>query len=121
MSLTLQQEAVLKTLSVMTHIDTNINPVEVDMVQNIMQEELGVEVSSSDVYVAAKSEYIENQDVDKYLKSVKSKLSADDAKLIVRSLKKVILADGKAHSYELKLFNKVCAALDLTPADIIQL
>ncbi|WND03653.1 TerB family tellurite resistance protein [Temperatibacter marinus] len=121
MSLTLQQEAVLKTISVMTHVDTNIHPVEVEMVQDIMKQDVGVEVESKDVYIAAKSEYIDDEDVDKYLKSIRKELGADDKALIIRSLKKVVLADGKAHSYELTLFNKVCAALEYTPADIIQL
>lgn len=121
MSLSVEQEAMLKTLSVMTHIDTNIHPVEVEMVQNIMKEEMGIDVPSSDVYVAAKSEYIQDEDVDKYLKSVKKDLSDDCKKMIVRGLKKIILADGKAHSYEKTLFNKVCAALDLTAADVIEL
>ncbi|GHF24102.1 hypothetical protein GCM10017044_18400 [Kordiimonas sediminis] len=121
MSLSVVEDATLKTLAVMTHADTNIRQVEVEKVQEIMKEELGVEVTSAEVRVAARYEFIEDRAIGKFLKSVVKKLSDDDKRLIMRSLIKVVKADDRTAEGEGQMFNEVAAALGLTPADIISL
>ena len=121
MSLSISEEALLKTLAVMTSADTNVMEIEVEEVQKIMQDTLGVTVTSADVRVAAKSEYIEDREIAKYLKSIVKKLNLADKKMIARTLRDVILADDHAHPGEVKMFNAVAAVLDLTPADLVLL
>ena len=121
MSLSISEEALLKTLAVMTSADTNVMEIEVEEVQKIMQDTLGVIVTSADVRVAAKSEYIEDRQIDKYLKSIVKKLNLADKKMIISTLKAVILADDKAHPGEVKMFNSIAAVLDLTPAELVLL
>jgi uncharacterized tellurite resistance protein B-like protein len=121
MSLTVPQEALLKTIAVMTRADTNIKQIEVEAVQEIMSEELGISVSSAQVHMAANAEFIEKLEIHKYLKSVAKHLDASDKQAIVRVLKKIVLADGEAHSFEIDMFNDVAGALKLTPAELAQL
>lgn len=121
MSLTVPQEALLKTLAVMTHADTNINKIEVEMVQEIMNEELGITVTSAQVHMAAQSEFIERREIHKYLKSVLKQLDMSDRKTIIRTLRKIVLADDHSHKREIDMFNKVAETLKLTPADLAQL
>lgn len=121
MSLSVPQEALLKTLSVMTRADTNVKQIEVEAVQKIMNEELGLTVTSAQVHLSAKAEFIEKREIDKYLKSVLKQLDLSDKKTIVRSLKKIVLADGRSHAREIEMFNKVATTLQLTPADLVQL
>ena len=54
----------------MTQADTNTMQVEVEAVQKIMKDEFGADVSSADVRVAAKSEFIENREIAKQLKKL---------------------------------------------------
>ena len=121
MSLSVPQEALLKTLAVMTRADTNVKQVEVEAVQKIINDELGLEVTSGQVHLAAKAEFIERREIDKYLKSVRKHLELEDKITIVRSLKKIVLADDHAHAREIEMFNKVATTLQLTPADLAQL
>lgn len=121
MSLTVPQEALLKTLAVMTRADTNIKKIEVEAVQEIMNEELGLSITSSQVHMAAQSEFIEKREIDKYLKSVLKHLELSDKKTIIHALKKIVIVDGQSHSREIDLFNKVAETLKLSPADLVQL
>lgn len=121
MSLSVPHEALLKTLAVMTRADTNVKQIEVEAVQKIIDEELGLTVTSGQVHLAAKAEFIERREIGKYLKSVLKQLDLEDKKTIVRSLKKIALADGHAHAREIEMFNKVATTLQLTPADLVQL
>lgn len=121
MSLTVPQEALLKTLAVMTHADTNINKIEVEAVQEIMKEELGIEVTSAQVHMAAQSEFIERREIHKYLKSVLKHLELSDKQLIIQTLKKIVLADDHSRKREIDMFNKVAETLKLTPAELVQL
>lgn len=121
MSLTVPQEALLKTLAVMTRADTNIKQIEVEAVQEIMKEELGLSVSSAEVHMAANAEFIENREISKYLKSVLKHLTLSDKKTIIRNLKKIVLVDGQVDIHEIEMFNSVAETLNLTAADLVQL
>lgn len=121
MSLTVPQEALLKTLAVMTRADSNIKQIEVEAVQEIVKAELGLDVTSAQVHMAANSEFIERREIDKYLKSVLKQLDLKDKILIAGTLKKIVLADGEAHAREIEMFNTVATTLKLTPAELVQL
>ncbi len=121
MSLTVPQEALLKTIAVMTRADTNIKQIEVEAVQNIVKEELGIEITSAQVHMATKAEFIERREIHKYLKSVRKQLDDADRLRIVRALKKIVLIDDQAHPFEIDMFNNVAEALKLTPAELVLL
>lgn len=121
MSLSISQEALLMTLAAMTQADTSVLQVEVEAVQRLMKETLGVDVSSQEVHVASKSEFIENRKIDDYIKSIAKDLSTADKKLIVRSLKFVIQSDGNVNNAEIDMFNRIVGVLGLTPAELVQL
>lgn len=115
------QEATLIALSVMTQVDTNINPDEVVTVQRIMKEKLDVDVTTNEVYKAAKTEFIEDRSVDKYLKEVRDELSTEERLMLMNALKEIVAADGKAHDYEIDMFNKVAGVLELDPSELMDL
>ncbi len=121
MTSALAEEATIKTLSVMTKADSNIQQVEVETVQAIVKEELGKDVESKDVRVAAHDEMLENRSIADYLKKISGKLSPDEKKLIMRSLVKVIHADDRTSTAEAKMFNSVADALKMTAADLVSL
>lgn len=121
MTHTIAEEATIKTLSVMTKADTNIAQVEVDTVQAVLKKEMGIEMSSADIRVAAHDEFIEDRAIGKYLKKIESKLTLDDKKLMMLCLVKVIKADDRTSEAEATMFNSVADALKLTPADLVSL
>ena len=112
------EEATLKALAVMTKADTNIQEVEVELVQKILKEELGLEITTAKIRVAAHDEFIEDRPIEKYLKKVQAKLSFEDKQHIARSLVKVMHVDGHHSEWESDLFDKIVEALKLRPSDI---
>lgn len=120
-NLSVANEALLKTLAVMTNADTNIAPVEVKMVQSIFKEVTGIEVDDKEVYMAARSEFLEDRSIQKYLAGVEKKLSADDKKLIMKSLARVIKADDDTRPREAAMFNEAAKALKIPAADLVDI
>lgn len=113
----LMEEALLLTLSRATNADSNINPVEVEQVQEIFREVVGTEVSAKDVRVAAISELYKEATLEKYLAKVSGKMSAADRQTIAKSLARVIKVDDKVSPFEVEFFNGVVDALGLSPAE----
>jgi uncharacterized tellurite resistance protein B-like protein len=112
----LVEEALLLTLSRATVADSNINPVEVEIVQDIFREVIGTEVSTKDIRVAAISDLYKEATLERYLSKVSSKISPEDSQMIVKSLARVIKVDGKVSPFEVDFFNGVVKALGLSPA-----
>ena len=113
------EEATIKTLAVMTKADSNIHPIEVEIVQNILKEELGIELTPAEIRVAAHDEYIENRSIIKYLRKASKDFTLDDKMHLARSLKKVIRADDKTAHAEAEMFNRICEVLKLKPIDLV--
>ena len=120
-NLTVAHEALFKTLSVMTNADTNVQAVEVEMVQNIFKDITGIEMSAKDVHMAAKSEFLEDRTIQKYLSGVEGKLSGDEKKLIMHSLAKIINADNDARPREVVMFNDAAKALKVPASDLVDI
>lgn len=112
------QEALLKTLAVMTNADTNVAPVEVEMVQSIFKDTTGIDVDSKAVHMAARSEFLEDRTIQKYLAGVESKLNQGDKKTIMQSLAKVIKADDDTRPREAAMFNDIAKALNVPASDL---
>lgn len=111
-------EALLMTLARASSSDANIHAVEIESIQQIMQRETGVEVSSQDVRKAARTELYESTPLKKYLSSVRRQLSPVDRVSIVRLLAEVIKSDTEISVLEVDFFNMVAESLRTTPAEL---
>ena len=117
-NLSVAQEALFKTLAVMTNADTNVQPVEVEMVQQIFKDVTGIVLDDKEVHMASKSEFIEDRPIEKYLSSVEGKLNADDKILIMQSLAKIVKADDDTRPREAVMFDQAATALKMSPSDL---
>ena len=109
-------ETVLLVLSRATDSDANITPVEVDTVRAIVKKTTGEEVSAADVRVAAHSKIYESAPLPTHLAKVAGRIDVHDRAAIAKSLAEVILADKRVTNKEVRFFNRVADALDLSPA-----
>ena len=118
---TLTQEVLLKTLARASYADTNIQEVEVEIIQKLYRDATGGDVSSADIRVAARADLYENQPFEKYLAEIQGELDHDDKCKIMEALSAVIKADGSISLFEVDFFNDVGKALRLAPADLAHL
>lgn len=112
---------VLLTLARASASDTNIKHVEVDTVREIVRETTGEEVSAEEVRIAAQSRIYEKAPLERHLAHVRHHIDFPDRVTIIEALAKVILSDGRISSKEVRFFNMVAEALQLTPAKILGL
>ena len=115
------KEAMLMVLSRATNVDSNIDPVEVTTVVDIVSEVTGDIVSSADVRVAGQSELYESASLERYCESVASRISRRKRVVIAQTLAKVILVDKRVTRREVYFFNMVCNAFSLRPSDLMGL
>ena len=114
----LVNETVMLVLSRATDSDTNIHPVEVDSVREIVKKTTGEEVSAVDVRMAAHSKIYESAPLERHLQRVGPQIDVHDRVMIAKSLAEVILVDGRVTGREVRFFNMVADALELTPAEL---
>lgn len=100
-----------------TDADAYTHPVEIAVVQAVIGEELGEELSESEIRTAALSKVYESAPLEKILGNAASKMSIAQRQTILRGLVKVMHADDRISSREAEFFNMVVAALGLTAAD----
>ncbi len=112
------KEALLMTLARASDSDENVNPVEVETVQDIVMRVIGEEVSIADVRVAAASKLYEQAPLKSHLTKVAKSLSAQQRVIIVESLCEVIKSDVRVTEREVEFFNMVAEALRITPAEL---
>ena len=111
-------ETALLVLARATDSDTNIKPIEVDTVRDIVKKVTGEEVSSSDVRVAAHSKIYEEAPLEKHLSRIADKIDIHDRTKITQALAEVILVDGRVTTKEVRFFDMVVFSLGLTPASL---
>ena len=114
----LVNETVMLVLSRATDSDTNIHPVEVDSVREIVKKTTGEDVSAVDVRMAAHSKIYESAPLERHLQRVGPQIDVHDRVTIAKALAEVILVDGRVTGREVRFFNMVTAALELTPAEL---
>lgn len=114
----LVNETVMLVLSRATDSDTNIHPVEVDSVREIVKKTTGEDVSAVDVRMAAHSKIYESAPLERHLQRVGPQIDVHDRVMIAKALAEVILVDGRVTGREVRFFNMVADALDLTPAEL---
>jgi uncharacterized tellurite resistance protein B-like protein len=111
-------EVLLMTLARASSADANVDPVEISTIQQIIQREVGEEISDKDVRRAARTELYETETLRKYLRRVRQKLRVGDRRKIVEALAEVIKSDTQISVLEIDFFNRVADALRITPAEL---
>ena len=109
-------ETVLLVLARATDSDANIKPIEVDTVREIVKKTTNEEVSAADVRNAAHSKIYESAPLERHLADVAGRLDIHDRASIARALAEVILSDERVTNKEVRFFDMVAEALQLTPA-----
>lgn len=113
---TIVNEAMLLVLSRATESDANIKPIEVDTVCAIIKKATGEEVSAANVRVAARSKIYETASLESHLADVARLVDIADRAAIAKALAEVILSDQRVTTKEVRFFNAVSQALDISPA-----
>ncbi len=116
----LYREVLLTTLAQASRSDANIHPVEIEMIQQIMQRDTGQELTEADIRKAARPEWYQSVKLRKYLRSVQHRLKVEDKIKIVRALADVIKSDTQISVLEIDFFNRVADALRITPAELFE-
>jgi len=111
-------EAALMILARATSADTNIKKIEVEIVQNLLAEATGNEISAADIRTAANSEIFERKPLDKYIAGVGRKLDSAQRATILRSLAEVLRCDERISELETSYYDMVANALKATPSEI---
>ena len=117
----LYQEVLLMVLARASSSDSNIHPVEIETIQEMVQRETGGKISSQDVRKAGRTELYETTPLAKYLASTSKKLADADRIKVVQLLAEVIKSDTEVSVLEIDFFNMVASSLNATPAEIIGL
>jgi uncharacterized tellurite resistance protein B-like protein len=114
----LYKEVLLMTLARAADADINIQTVEVDRIREILSEHTGHEFSAGDIHIAARSELYAEATLRKYLASVREKMSDSQRVDTVHALADVFRSDQSISVLEIDFFNRVAAALQVTPAEL---
>ena len=114
----LAKEVLLMTLARASSADSNINPVEVHTVQEIIKRLTGEDVSAADVRVAAHSSLFEEAPLQRCLQKVRKQLSAKDRAMVAQSLAAVIKSDVRITYREAEFFDMVANALRVSPSEL---
>ena len=106
------------TLARASSSDSNMQPVEIKSIQGIMQTETGQEISEADIRKASRPDLYESANLRKYLRSVQGRLNSGNKSTILQALADVIKSDTQISALEIDYFNRVAAALNVTPAEL---
>ncbi len=110
----LYREVLLMTLARASSSDANIDPVEIETIQQIMQRETGQELTEADIRKAARSELHSSVYLRKYLRSVRRQLKVEDRSKIVQAVADVIKSDAQINVLEIDFFYQVANAWRIT-------
>lgn len=114
----LYKEVLLMTLARAADADINIQTAEVDRIREIIKDHTGVDVSATDVRVAARAELYAESSLRKYLSRVSKKMPVEHRAQVIDALADVFRSDEHVSPLEIDFFNRTVEALDLTPAQI---
>ena len=114
----LYKEVLLMTLARAADADINIQTVEVDRIREILSEHTGQEFTAGDIRIAARSELYAEATLRKYLASVRDKMADSQRVDTVHALADVFRSDQSISVLEIDFFNRVAAALQVTPAEL---
>lgn len=112
------RELLVMVLARATDVDAYTHHAEVEVVQKVLCDYLGEDISSADIRIAAKSKLYENAPLEKYVSTIGPRLSTEQRLGLVRALIEVLRADERVASAEAGYFNMICEALQLSFADV---
>jgi len=115
------KEVALMTLARATSADSNINQVEVEKVASVLKKRTGEDFPLAEIRVVAQSAIFEQAPLDRYIRSSANKLDWQDRLSIAEALAEVIKVDEKVTNRELRFFDEIAEALELTPSQLIGL
>ena len=101
--------------------DTNVSVPELKKVQEIMKRETGLEVVSSDVYIASKSQLFEKAPLEKSVYRWSKTMPPGRRQRLAVEIAEVCKADGEFNDMEAAYFNAVAESLRLTPSQLISI
>ncbi len=110
------QEVMLMVLARATAADSNISGVEVETVQEIVEQRIGVELSSAEVRVAANSDIFESTPLSRFVASARDKLTEDERSSVMGALSEVIRVDDRIGSREVAFYDQIADALQMPRA-----
>ncbi len=113
----LYRDVLMMTLAEASRADANIHPLEIEMIQQIMQRETGQDLTEADIRVASRSEMYRSVNLLKYLRRARVQLNAENKATILQALVDVIKSDAKINVLEIDFFNRVIKALRMSPAE----
>ena len=112
-----RRELMVMVLARATDADAYTHPAEVEVVQKVLEQQLGESIDSSDIRIAARSALYETAPLEKYISRVGPTLTKSDRRSILSALVEVLKADERVATSEARYFNMVAAALELDFAD----
>ncbi len=114
-------EVLLMVLGRASSSDSNMDPVEIATIQEIMERLTGQELTEADIRRAARPELYAEANLRKYLRSVQKLLKSEDRITIAQTLGEVIKSDCDISVLEIDFFNRVSDSLQITPAELVGL
>ena len=115
----LYQEVLLMVLARASSSDSNIHPLEIETIRDMIESETGKKISAQEVRKAARTELYETTPLAKYLGSVRKKLADADRVKVVHLLADVVKSDTEISVLEVDFLNMVAKALKATPAEVM--
>ena len=112
------KETLLMTLARAADADINIQHVEVERIQQLLKEHTGEDFSAADIRVAAREELYAQASLQKYLNSVRKKLTDDQRAEVICTLADVFRSDEVVSVLEIDFFNGVAEALQVSAAQV---
>jgi len=112
------RELLVMVLARATDVDAFTHHAEVETVQQVLRDHLDEEITSADVRIAAKSALYETAPLEKYVAAIGPRLPREQRIHLVHALIEVLRADERVASAESNYFNSICAALQLSYADV---
>lgn len=112
------RELLLMVLARATDADAYTHPVEVEVVKKTLEEMLDEPVASSDIRIAARSKLYEAAPLEKYIARMAPQLPKSERLAILNALITVLKADERVATSEVRYFNMVALAMELSFADV---
>ena len=109
----------LTTLARGASADTNVSGLELKKVQEIMKKETGLDVVSSDVYIASKSQLYEKVPLEKSVYRWSKLMPPGRRHSLAVEIAEVCKADGEFNEMETAYFNAMAKSLRRTPSKLI--
>ena len=111
----------LTTLARGASADTNVSAPQLKKVQEIIKRETGLEVVSSDVYIASKFQLFENAPLEKSVYRWSKAMPSGQRQRLAVEIAEVCKADGESNDMEAAYFKAMARSLRLTPSELISI